>query len=129
LRALEKRVQVAAAFSEGACMNFRLSTAIFALALAATPAVTLAQAASPSGANMQPVPGGMSLRALAMMERVSDPRLSPDGRTVLYAVRSTDWEGNRVAGRRMERPSTSCRLAAVRARSGGRTPTACRLSS
>jgi acylaminoacyl-peptidase len=30
-----------------------------------------------------------------MMERVSDPRLSPDGRTVLYAVRSTDWEGNR----------------------------------
>ncbi len=76
-------------------MNFRLSTAIFALALAATPAVTLAQAASPSGANMQPVPGGMSLRALAMMERVSDPRLSPDGRTVLYAVRSTDWEGNR----------------------------------
>ena len=76
-------------------MKFRLSTAMFALALAATPDVTLAQAASPSGADVQPVAGGLSLRALAMMERVSDPRLSPDGRRVLYSVRTTDWDGNR----------------------------------
>ncbi len=76
-------------------MRLHLSSAVFALALAATPASVLAQAASPSGAEVQPVPGGLSLRALAMMERVSDPRLSPDGRQVLYSVRTTDWDGNR----------------------------------
>ena len=32
---------------------------------------------------------------LALQERVSDPRISPDGRFVAYNVRSTDWEGNR----------------------------------
>lgn len=30
-----------------------------------------------------------------MLERVADPRLSPDGRRVLYTVRATDWAGNR----------------------------------
>jgi acylaminoacyl-peptidase len=34
-------------------------------------------------------------RDLAMMERVSSPRISPDGRYVAYALRTTDWEGNR----------------------------------
>jgi len=32
---------------------------------------------------------------LARQERVSDPRISPDGRFVAYNVRSTDWEANR----------------------------------
>jgi acylaminoacyl-peptidase len=32
---------------------------------------------------------------LALLERVSDPRVSPDGRFVAYNVRSTDWDGNR----------------------------------
>ncbi|HWH22615.1 MAG TPA: S9 family peptidase [Allosphingosinicella sp.] len=31
---------------------------------------------------------------LAMMERVSSPRLSPDGRFLAHIVRTTDWEGN-----------------------------------
>lgn len=39
--------------------------------------------------------GGLGLEQLAMMERVSDPRLSPDGKQVLYGVRTTDWAGNR----------------------------------
>ena len=39
----------------------------------------------------------LSLRDLAMMDRVGDPRLSPDGRSVLYSVRSTDWDGNKGA--------------------------------
>ncbi|WP_439476494.1 dipeptidyl-peptidase 5 [Brevundimonas sp.] len=39
--------------------------------------------------------GGLSPDQLAMMERVADPRLSPDGRRVLYTVRATDWAGNR----------------------------------
>jgi hypothetical protein len=39
--------------------------------------------------------GGLSPDQLAMMERVADPRLSPDGRRILYTVRATDWAGNR----------------------------------
>ena len=76
-------------------MKFSISTAAMALLLAATPASAIAQQASPSGADVAALPGGLSMRALAMMDRVSDPRLSPDGRRVLYSVRSTDWDGNR----------------------------------
>src|SRR5687767_5037468 len=32
---------------------------------------------------------------LAMLDRVSSPKISADGRYVAYAVRSTDWDGNR----------------------------------
>jgi dipeptidyl aminopeptidase/acylaminoacyl peptidase len=32
---------------------------------------------------------------LALLERVSDPRVSPDGRFVAYNLRSTDWDANR----------------------------------
>src|ERR1700688_2917413 len=32
---------------------------------------------------------------LARLERLSDPRISPDGRFVAYNVRSTEWEANR----------------------------------
>ena len=31
---------------------------------------------------------------LALIDRVSDPRVSPDARFVAYSVRSTDWDGN-----------------------------------
>jgi acylaminoacyl-peptidase len=31
---------------------------------------------------------------LALLDRVSDPRVSPDGRFVAYNLRSTDWDGN-----------------------------------
>ncbi len=34
-------------------------------------------------------------RDLAMLERVSAPRLSPDGRYIAYNLRSTDWAANR----------------------------------
>ena len=34
-------------------------------------------------------------RDLAMLDRVSSPKISADGRYVAYAVRSTDWDGNR----------------------------------
>jgi dipeptidyl aminopeptidase/acylaminoacyl peptidase len=34
-------------------------------------------------------------RDLAMLDRVSAPRLSPDGRLVAYSLRSTDWANNR----------------------------------
>src|SRR3984957_12527224 len=32
---------------------------------------------------------------LAMLDRVSAPQISPDGRLVAYNVRSTDWDANR----------------------------------
>jgi acylaminoacyl-peptidase len=32
---------------------------------------------------------------LASLDRVSSPAISPDGRFVAYAVRSTDWDGNK----------------------------------
>ncbi|MBN8553268.1 MAG: S9 family peptidase [Caulobacterales bacterium] len=32
---------------------------------------------------------------LVRLERVSDPQVSPDGRTVVYGLRQTDWENNR----------------------------------
>jgi len=76
-------------------MKFSISTAAMALLLAATPACAIAQQASPSGADVAALPGGLSMRALTMMDRVSDPRVSPDGRRVLYSVRSTDWDSNR----------------------------------
>jgi dipeptidyl aminopeptidase/acylaminoacyl peptidase len=32
---------------------------------------------------------------LALLDRVSDPRVSPDGRFIAYNLRSTDWDANR----------------------------------
>ena len=68
------------------------AAAFGALMLASAPA--LAQETAPSTASVS-ASAGLSLRDLAMMERVSEPRVSPDGRQVLYAVRSTDWDGDK----------------------------------
>jgi len=76
-------------------MRWMITTAAAALMLAVAPMTASAQQASPPGADVAALPGGLSMRALAMMDRVSDPRVSPDGRMVLYSIRSTDWEGNR----------------------------------
>lgn len=69
-------------------------------ALAITVALTLAgSAATAQTADMKPTAnGGLGLGQLAMMDRVSDPRLSPDGKRVLYNVRTTDWANNRGSG-------------------------------
>ena len=40
-------------------------------------------------------PTPFEARDLVMLDRVSSPALSPDGRTALYALRQTDYEGNR----------------------------------
>lgn len=82
-------------------------------------AQTPAPAAAPVPADTPPpttrtAAGGLSPAQLAMLERVSDPRLSPDGQRVLYSVRSTDWAGNRgvTALWVVEADGTSRRLAA-----------------
>ena len=72
------------------------ATAFGALLLAVAPA--LAQTAQPVAAAAAPAEApsrGLSLRDMAMMERVSDPRVSPDGRQVIYSVRTTDWDANK----------------------------------
>ena len=78
------------------------SAAVLALCAGALPAGAQTPApvaaASPADAPPPALPtaaGGLSPGQLAMMDRVSDPRLSPDGRRVLYNVRGTDWAGNR----------------------------------
>lgn len=38
---------------------------------------------------------GFDVRDLVTLERVSDPQVSPDGKTLVYAVRETDLENNR----------------------------------
>lgn len=38
---------------------------------------------------------GLDVRDLVTLERVSDPQLAPDGKTVAYVVRETDMAGNR----------------------------------
>ena len=40
-------------------------------------------------------PHPFSVRDLVMMDRVSDPQLSPDGRYAAFGVRSTDYAANR----------------------------------
>ena len=38
---------------------------------------------------------GFNVRDLVTLERVSDPQISPDGNTLVYAVRETDMENNK----------------------------------
>ena len=58
---------------------FRLAVATAALLISTVPAV-----ARP-----------FTAKDLASLDRISSPSISPDGRYVAYAVRSTDWDANR----------------------------------
>ncbi len=83
----------------GAAAWLALSGAAIAQTQTAAPAPSAAPPLSAGAAatpDTSPTPlGGLGLGQLAMMERVSDPRLSPDGKRVLYNVRTTDWAGNK----------------------------------
>ncbi|WP_043114368.1 alpha/beta hydrolase family protein [Solimonas soli] len=61
---------------------------LLAGALLAT--MSLSTVAAPS---MKPQP--ITARDLVMLERVSDPRLSPDGKQLAYTLRTTDYEANK----------------------------------
>ena len=39
----------------------------------------------------------ITAKDLANLDRVGDPQLSPDGRFLVYDIRSTDWDGNKGA--------------------------------
>ena len=58
-----------------------------ALAAVAAPALMLAAAS----ADARP----FTAHDLVTFERISDPRISPDGRWALYALRQTDYAANR----------------------------------
>ncbi|KQW86495.1 alpha/beta hydrolase family protein [Brevundimonas sp. Root1279] len=81
-------------------MPIRMSLLAGATALAlCLPGVSALAQTAPEAPDPRPTAaGGLSPQQLAMMERVSDPRLSPDGRRVLYNVRTTDWAGNKGVG-------------------------------
>ena len=78
--------------------RWMLAAAFGALMTAASPALALNEAVQTTAAPATEAPvarTGLGVKELAMMERVSDPRVSPDGRRSLYSVRTTDWDGNK----------------------------------
>lgn len=80
--------------------RWMLAAAFGALMTAASPALALSEpaqtAATPAAAEAPAARAGLGVKELAMMDRVSDPRVSPDdGRRILYGVRTTDWDGNK----------------------------------
>ncbi len=64
---------------------------INALCKGALVAAVMSFAASSASAGSRP----FTARDLATLDRASSPRLSPDGKTVAFSVRSTDWAANR----------------------------------
>jgi dipeptidyl aminopeptidase/acylaminoacyl peptidase len=66
------------------------SSALFAaLLLGVVPVSAFGAEATPAAKK------AFTVRDLVMMERVSDPRISPDGRFVVYQVRKTDLDSNK----------------------------------
>ena len=55
------------------------------------------QVASAPVATSHTVAGGLDLKTLATMDRVSSPVLSPDGKRVVYGVSSIDYDANKSA--------------------------------
>ena len=58
--------------------------------LAATPVLAQEAPAAAVAPAQAEASDRLGLKDLAMMDRVSDPRVSPDGRRVIYAVTRTD---------------------------------------
>src|SRR5215469_14612224 len=60
--------------------------------------LTTAAAAALGAAALTPAhapPRGFTAKDMVMLDRVSAPQASPDGRWVVYDVRSTDWDANK----------------------------------
>ena len=55
----------------------------------------LVAAASMNAPAAQAASRPFTAKDMAMLDRVSDPRLSPDGRFLVYDVRATDWTANK----------------------------------
>ena len=73
-------------------------TAALLLALAASPALaadTDTVAPVDTAITVDQAPHPFNVRDLVMMQRVSDPQLSPDGRYAAFGLRSTDYAANK----------------------------------
>jgi len=58
-------------------------------------ALTACGAASAQPASNTASPRGLDVRDLVMLDRVSDPRIAPDGKSVAFQLRETDLEANK----------------------------------
>ncbi len=70
-----------------------MKTAFRLLAGAAFAAVLATGAGLGTGAQARP----FTPKDMVTLDRISDPRVSPDGRYVVYNLRTLDWEANRAA--------------------------------
>ena len=59
-----------------------------------TIAMVVLAVCAPAATNAQDLPGMPSFKEVLSLERVGSTQISPDGQTVAYTVRSTDWEEN-----------------------------------
>ena len=65
------------------------------LALAIVALASSSPAARPHPALAQDLPGAPSFEDVLSLESVGEVALSPDGTTVAFTVRATDWKDNR----------------------------------
>ena len=70
--------------------TLRLAASALALSLAAFAVVPAAHAQTQSGR-------GFTARDMVSLDRVSEPKVSPDGRQVIYLVRSMDLPANKAS--------------------------------
>ena len=69
---------------------------LFAALLLALPAIPVAANTSSHGTPVEDhAPHSFGINDLVMLDRVSDPQLSPDGHRAAFSVRSTDYVGNK----------------------------------
>ena len=73
----------------------RCNVAIGAAALALAALAALASTAEAQTEKAEPMIPGPSFKQVLSLNSVGRPRISPDGRSIAYLVRSTDWEDNR----------------------------------
>ena len=66
-----------------------------ALILLASTGLAAAEDVSSAISSQRNVPHAFNIRDLVMMDRVSDPQLSPDGQRVAFGLRSTDYAANK----------------------------------
>jgi dipeptidyl aminopeptidase/acylaminoacyl peptidase len=69
--------------------------ALIALQAQAAPDLTTGSAAAGTSPGADAATRPFTAKDLIMLDRVSEPRLAPDGRSLAFTLRETDFEGNR----------------------------------
>src|SRR4051812_32557772 len=71
--------------------TLRIAASALALSVAAFAVAPAALAAQDQGRR------GFTAKDMVQLERISDPRVSPDGRFVVYSVRTMDFAANKAS--------------------------------